>query len=790
MESKGVQINFKEEAYKYLVHWKWIILSIIVAFAVSKFYLRYAEVIYQTVAKIEILDNNNAAFKLPSESVSIFGNNKVNLENQIEIMKSSRITGAVIDQLDLNTEIYGQGKIKSIELWRNSPFTVSWAIDKDSLENKSSSFEVTITKKGYLINGKSKEYYFGKTNFDSEIPFKLDIKNKNILAKRIGNNYTIILKKKQDLEQILYKSIAIDYVGNQSEILKISLSGNNTKKINAIVNTLIEVFNNDGMQDRQLVYKKTLEFVDDRFEFLFNELDSIENSKANYKRNNEFSYVEADASLIMQNNQTSRSNLENAVTQLALSKLMIASINKSKEFELLPSNIGIDNGEINAIVSSYNEQLLKRNKLIADGGGESNPIVQQANILATQLKNNLKVSLKGYQNVLEIKTNELSRISGIEKNKYSKVPTNEKVIRSIERQQSIKENLYILLLQKREEAAVNLAITNPSIKIIDNALNTPQAIFPNKKFIYLTALFIGLLLPLLVIYIYNLLDNKIHTKEDLASLLPETSVIAEIPFIEAENKTINFYDRSVLSESFRILRTNIDYLTQSNKTGKTIMVSSTVKGEGKTFISLNLAISLSTLGKKVILIGADLRNPQLHTKLNLERSNTKGVANYLYNDEVKIKDIKAKNLNSNLKFDVIFSGAIPPNPAELLSNGRFELMLNELKNDYDYIIIDTAPTLLVTDTAIVSHLADIVLYVMRSNFTEKKLIKFIATLKTLNSIKSMGIILNNVGQNKGYGYQYKYSYNYGYGYGYDNGYSKKLPISFKIKKWIRDTFKK
>lgn len=788
MESNKIQTNIKDQVFNYLGYWKWFCLSIIISLIVSNFYLRYTADIFYTEAKIEVLDNNDTGFKLPNQGISIFGVKNINLENQIEIIKSSRITEQVIDKLDLTTEIFSEGNIKKTELWKNRPFHVIWALPKDSLASLATSFYITISEKGYTLNENNKEYLFGQTNFDFKIPFKLELKsNKKI---KIGTKYIINLKKKKLYRKSISKNIIIDYVGNQSEILKISYNGNNIDKINDIVNTLIDVYKNDGILDRQLIFKKTIEFVDDRFETLYKELDNIENSKANYEKENELSYVESDAALLMGNLNSSRTNFVDSSTQLLLSKMMFATLKKTVDFELLPTNIGLENVEINQLIATYNEQSLKLSKLIQSGAGESNPTIKDSKRIILKLKNNIKISLQGYENLLESKRNELGKINKFEKARYSKVPLYEKVVRSIERQQTIKESLYVLLLQKREEAAINLAITNPSIKIVEYADNESDPIYPDKKSVYLIALIIGIVLVVVVIFVMNQLDNKIHSAEDLSALLPESSVIAEIPFIEEENKIINFFDRSPLSESFRILRTNIYYLLQSAKTGKTLIVTSTIKGEGKTFISLNLAISLSTLDKKVVLIGADLRNPQLHKSLAIDKSSFVGLANYLSDDEITVDNIIINNFDNKFKFDIIMSGAIPPNPAELLSNGKFENLLNELKKRYDFIIVDTAPTLLVTDTAIISNLADTVLYVARANFTEKKLVKFMSKIKESQSIKSMGVILNNVGEKEGYGYGYKYKYKYSYNYGYEYGYGatnakQKTNLFSKIKQWFK-----
>jgi len=344
-------------------------------------------------------------------------------------------------------------------------------------------------------------------------------------------------------------------------------------------------------------------------------------------------------------------------------------------------------------------------------------------------------------------------------------------LRSIERQQTIKESLYLFLLQKREEASVAKAITSPSIKVVDYAMTNYIPIAPKRSIIYLAALLIGLLIPFGIVYTLFLLDTKIHSRLDFDRLSPNIPIVAEIPFIIEDQRIITKNDRSVLAESFRILRTNINYLVPLKKEGEcpVIYTCSSIKGEGKTFVSLNLALTLSSLDKKVLLVGADLRNPQLHKYLNLNK-NRIGLSNYLYDPTTDWKNLINEKVFNNEYLSIIFAGVVPPNPAELLSNGRFEELLNILKKQYDYIVVDTAPTILVTDTLLISQFADLTVYVTRADHTDKKLLTYSKGLKEQDKLVNVSYVINNVGGEKGYSYGYKYSYGYGYTYRYNYGY--------------------
>jgi capsular exopolysaccharide synthesis family protein len=343
------------------------------------------------------------------------------------------------------------------------------------------------------------------------------------------------------------------------------------------------------------------------------------------------------------------------------------------------------------------------------------------------------------------------------------------------------------LLQRREESAISSAATSPVIKVIDPAWTYAEPVDPRPGLILAGGGAIGFLIPLLVIFGINFLDTKVHHKGDLQPLIRDVPFLGEVPRVDSEeHEVIQLNDRSPLAESFRILRTNLAYLVQSRNRDKAevIFVTSTIKGEGKTFVSYNLSRTLSSTGKKVLVVGADVRNPKLH-KYSQETVETKGLSDYLYNHDILPREIINTANEGNIPVDVIFSGAIPPNPAELLMNDRMEVLLESQKKDYDYIIVDTAPTMIVTDTLLISQLADTTIYVTRSGYTEKKLLDFPKDLKQQGKLKGLAVVLNDVDYSKfSYGAKYGYAYGYGYGYGADeekSGFRKFFSNPFRKK---------
>ena len=774
--------QFKKIIFKYLFFWKWFVLSLVICISISVFFLRYTHNVYSTSAKVKILDKKKASITLPSAK-DLFSKSNINIENEIEILKSYPILKNVVENLRLNTVFYGIANIKEIHLL-SFPFSF---VPNDKLINKikyHQQFTILFDDNGLVIESeisdvnndviKSKYVFNSYSTYKKthNLPFDIDQLKSNTDYLKY-NSYKLVINSKKQTVNDLKKKINFKLVGKESEIISISLNSSNFKYAQNILNNIIDVFDVDGVNDRRLIHRRTIDFVNDRFLTLSSELDSIEILKKNYKYSSRTLDIKVNSQISLEQSAKYNQELFYYENQVELAKLLLESI-VNINYDLLPSNIGIENTEINTLISEYNEKRLKSRNLSFDNSINNFSFqILEGNLVV--IKDNIITSIKSYINQLNTINSKL-----ITKNKridtqLLKIPQVEKQLRSIDRNQLIKESLYLFLLQKREEAEVSFAITEPTIKVVEYAITDDQPVSPHPPLMFLASILLGLFFPILILYLFQIFNTKIHSKSDVEELNLGASVIGEIPQIMDDEVIFdNPTNRSVLAESFRMLSSNLKYMLDKNVSCHVILSTSTIKGEGKTFSAVNTSLALASLNKKVLLIGCDLRNPQLHKYLNLDKS-IKGLVNYLVDSKDNWRDSLQKCFVHHPTHDILLSGALPPNPVQLFSNGNLEKLLADAKKDYDYIILDTAPTILVTDTITIAHLADAVLYVSRANLTEKEVLHFPKELISSGKIKNVGVIINGLGaQNKygysygyKYGYNYKYSYNYGYGYGYE-----------------------
>ncbi|WP_170233962.1 GumC family protein [Bizionia myxarmorum] len=769
-EPENDQVDIQGILFRYLNYWPWIIVSIIIAILCAVLYLRYTPDSYNTVAKVKILSDKEAT-DISLDLDKILGKSNVNLENERAVLNSFRLNRQVVGQLNLQTTYFQTGRVNQRKVY-SAPFMAKYAPEAD-VTNTGLEFEITILPRGYNLRNVNTgttldvDNYYYNTPTD-QFPFTLEPREAGTIVPGENPVYTVTIASESRATQSLLQSIKITPDGKNSDILILSLDGTNKDQSQDILNTLIEVYSEDGILDRQQVSKRTISFIDERFLFLSVELDSIELAKGNYKQNNNLSVFEVDAATVIQKRTVKDEQLFEAETQLMLANVLEKSMSNTKDLQLLPANIGLSSGAINDLISDYNLAVLEYNKW-KTGAGDSNPKVKILKQTILDLNANISSSLSGYKSQLEESLKKNQRAQNQVQQSFSTLPNKEKILRSIERQQLLKENLYLLLLQKREEAAINMAITSANIKIIDYAITNSIPVAPKRKIIYLGALLMGILIPVGIIYLKFLLNNKIYTGKDVEAINPNAPILGEIPVITNPKDLMqNSSDNPQAEEAFRTLAHNLNFMQVKNSHvgGHVIGITSSVKGEGKTTVSFKVAQTYFQLKKNVLIVGADLRNPQLHPYIN-ETKDKAGLSNYLSESDSNWEDY-VLNINEGAnRFDVLLSGAIPPMPTVLLSNPRFEKFIKEARTKYDYIIIDTAPTLLVSDTLTFANKLDFTLYVLRSGVTKKQLVDYSKKLVDENKLGDMGYVVNDI--------DYRGSYGYGYNYGYGYGYSAEMP---------------
>ncbi len=754
-------IDIKKEASYYLFFWPYFIVAISIAMASAFMYLKTADRIYTSSAQLQIKKGSEDAASFLTGGMEFFGFDQVNVENDIAVITSQHILSQVVERLNLQTNIYTVGRVNA-QLRFNDEYTKFVTIkapntyqywDIEINDNKAFFRRDTLN----LIINKGDVFRYK----DTEITLNdsLFIKDQNLAIKQYPFNQTV---------SSIRSSLSATPASERGEIINLAFSGVNKQRNEAILNTTMQVMKDDQVEDKRVISKVSLAFINERLDGLKKSIDTLSKNTIAYQMDNDIFDPVAQTGNALTNIVKGQEEAFGIGIQLEIAKALLEKLESQASYQILPANIGIDNESVNTLVNSYNAIITQRNNLLVSTTTKS-PMVMQ---LSSQLDNAKVAIITGvnrYIDGLQTSLSGFQKMEAITKGIVAGLPSKENQLRAYARDFKIGEELYVYLLQRKEEASISYISALPNIKILSIGVSNNAPISPKKQITYLVAFLLGLLIPFGIFFLLKVLDTKINTKNDLEKGLKGITVIGEMPFTD----TPNIQDdsgRGLIAESTRVLRAGLSFQLKSDITN-IMCVTSTIKGEGKSFVSNNLAMSYSALGKKVILVGADLRNPQLHKFLGVKRENI-GLTTYLSNKNFNDVDSLITKTETSGGLDYLLTGAIPPNPSELLMRPRMNELLEVLKQSYDFIIIDSAPLLLVSDTSAILPLCDSVVYVTRSQFSEKKLFPFILEMQQREKVPPFAMVLNGMraGAKNGYSYGYKYRYSYGYTYNYGYGY--------------------
>ena len=715
-----------------------------------------------------------------------------NIDNEIEVLRSKTIVKEVVEDLGLYISYADKDEFPSRNLYKTSPVQVSLTPQEADLLEKPMIVEMALQPQGSLdVNVKigDDEYqkHFEKlpavfpTNkgtlaffqtLDSILPSKKS-SEEIVGVERTVRNITAVINKPLAVAKGYCGSMTIEPTSKTTSVAVISLKNSNVQRGKDFINKLLEMYNINTNNDKNEVAQKTAEFINERISIISKELGSTEKDLESFKRGAGITDLTSDAQIALTGSaEYEKKRVENQ-TQINLLQ-DLQKYMRNEGYEVLPSNIGLQDVNLAAAINRYNDVLVERKRLLRTST-ENNPTIINLDTSIDAMKENVQVSLDRVLRGLYITKADLDREANRYSRRISEAPGQEREFVSIARQQEIKAGLYLMLLQKREENAITLAATANNAKIIDDAIADDAPVSPKGKMIYLVALVLGVGIPVGVIYLLELTKFKIEGRSDVEKLT-SVPIVGDIPLTDEKQGAIAVFENqnNLMSETFRNIRTNLQFMLENDK--KVILVTSTVSGEGKSFISANLAISLSLLGKKVIIVGLDIRKPGLNKVFNIPRKEV-GITQYLANPEKNLMDlVQLSDVSKNLY--ILPGGTVPPNPTELLARDGLDKAIETLKKNFDYVILDTAPVGMVTDTLLIGRVADLSVYVCRADYTHKNEYTLINELAEKDKLPNLCTVINGLDlKRRKYGYYYgygKYGKYYGYGkrYGYGYGYGE------------------
>lgn len=791
------EINLYEILFKYLAYWPWFIVSVILCLGCAYMYLRYSTPVYSTSAKILIKEQDSYRGKSITPTSDVMELATINLtslfDNELEIITSKNLIKKAVSDLGLYITHSQRHKFGyDPQFYNNSPIQVYMTPEEaDKLRGK---VELHMFYDGKELTAHisytspNKEFVTLERQI-TEFPAIISTEVGLITLTQNSNNIPqepiellATISNPQATATSYKSSTSISPTSKTTTIARITVSNTVPARATDFINQLVKVYNEDANNEKNEVAQKTAEFIEERISIINSELESTENELATFKQRSGLTDLTSNAQIALQEKSRNEQQLTENATQLSLVQDLQDYLQDANNInEVIPANIGLQDANLKTSISQYNALIVERKRLLRTSS-ENNPAVININYHIEAMRSNVQASINSVLRGLEITQSNLKREANRLMGRISDAPKQEQEFMNIQRQQEIKATLYILLLKKREENALTLAATASNGRIIE-APASGGPIAPRTKMFLVTALILGMGLPIGIIYLMGLLKYKIENRMDVEKLT-KTPIIGEVSScpqaLKSDNNSIVVHENknSLMEETFRAIRTNLLFMLEKGQ--KVILITSSIPKEGKSFVAANLAVSLAFLGKKTLIIGMDIRKPGLNKTFGFN-TRSKGITNYLQDpDQVNLSDmIMQSEISPNLH--ILPGGPVPPNPTELVARPIFDETIEQLKQQYDYIILDTAPIGLVTDTSIIAHVADVGIVVCRADYTPKAAYHNINNLQQDQIFSKLGTLINDIdmsrrknsysysyGRKYGYGYSSKYGFDYGYGYGFED----------------------
>lgn len=767
-------------------NWYWFMLSVIVCTLSAYYYYSSTPQIYRRTASI-FIKVAAKGMQMPTAATAISEVDVLktvsSVDNEILSIKSRRLMEEVVRRLKLDISYKGHGKFRYWEMYNLSPVIAEFPGDTDF---RSFSFIVTpLNEKevrlsgfnGNIVSAVDKDYSMTvllNDTTDTPIGKVFITPSLNYDKSWYNTEFTIVKSNVESVALACKSGLIVEPAGGLSSVVNLTINDVSPKRAEDILNTLIEVYNEDAVNDKNRLAESTSEFINERLILIEQELSGVDSKIADFKSENRLTDISSEAGTYASNLNAYQQQILSLQTQRELSSYIKKYISDPNNLtKLVPSNTGISDANIEAQIQSYNELLLQRNRML-DNGGSRNPVLLEINGTLSSMQQAIVRTLDNFITGLDLKISNLRSAENRTQQRIASVPSQQQYVLSVERQQKIKESLYLFLLNKREESELSKAVTEENARVIDPAIGSNAPVSPNFRVIMLAGLVMGLFLPACILWLIVILDNRVKRKKDIESL--SIPFLAEIPqYLRGKSEgnsliVISPESNNYISEAFRIMRANLQFLRKGNENPKVLMFTSLFPGAGKTFVSSNFAVSLAMSGLRVIILDLDIRLGTLSAHLG---KRAKGITDFLISDNDDLSEIIHGSLSSK-NLDYISRGTVPPNPSELLLSNRLDLLIKLLRETYDYIIIDSVPSNVIADAIITNRVADATLYVIRANRLDKKYLPDIEELDESGKLHNMHIILNGVKHS-----ERKYGSYYGY-YGYGSGKKKDRNILKRI----------